>query len=378
MKKTIKLTDILDYYDGIEVFEARDAIGGHYIALIMDKVGSFNRYLVTGTVPERLQLFRSGVLDLRTLLLEAPGGEWHITVADGTIDDPLVLETQTGPLSESNEFLPETGFILDDFPEDGLALQYAQERSNTVFEFSVEPPEAKGHRIRATTLAGILTHLQTLVSHAYQSVTQEQTRLPLSLLSRGIPNGALMDVVVPAAVGSFRVVLEAANPTKSAAFPDLAVGLKRVDELFATADNPDESLVLLRPHRGYLAGSYINLVRFLAKNKTGLRYSWATPTSSNAQQGSVSEPVARKLTKVLADFSNQRDERVTLRGRLYRVNRDTGTWGLDTGEGKRLGKVADLGPSLAGLQVGAIYSFRCVAEEVVGKEKPVLYLEDIL
>ena len=374
--KTIRPTTVLDYYDGVQIFEGRDAIGGHYVGVLVDAVDRVDRYLVTGAAPERLRQFRSGSLDLRTLLLEVPGGEWYLTLSDGSGGEELVLRPQDGPLSAREEFLPLPDLFLADDPADDLVVQQARERDNVVIEFSAEPPEAQSHRIRVNILAGVLTHLQTLVGYAYQSASQELRRLPLP--TRGIPDGALMDVVVPAAAGSFRVVLEAANPTKSEDLPDLAVGLKRVDEIFATADNPEEATELLRPHQGHLAGSYINLVSFLAKNRTGLHYSWATPMSSIAQRGNVSEPVARRLTEVLADFSSRRQEQVTLRGRLYRVNRNTGTWGIETPEGKRFGKVADLGPSLAGLRIDASYSFHCVAEEVVGREKPVLYLEDYI
>ena len=143
--KTIKLTEVLDYYDGIEVFAAQDAGGSPYIALAIDTVGGLGRYVVTGAVPERLQQFRSGGLDLRTLLLEAPGGEWYITVADGTMNDPLALETQAGPLAEREEFLPEPGFILDGFQEDGRAGQSAREPANGILEFSAETPAAQAH-----------------------------------------------------------------------------------------------------------------------------------------------------------------------------------------------------------------------------------------
>ena len=143
--KTIKLTEVLDYYDGIEVFAAQDAGGSPYIALAIDPVGGLERYVVTGAVPERLQQFRSGGLDLRTLLLEAPGGEWYLTVADGTIDDPLALEPQAGPLAEREEFLPEPDFVLDGFQEDGRAGQQAGELSNGIFEFRAETPAAQAH-----------------------------------------------------------------------------------------------------------------------------------------------------------------------------------------------------------------------------------------
>ena len=143
--KTIKLTEVLDYYDGIEVFAAQDDGGSPYIALAIDSVGGFGRYVVTGAALERLHQFRSGGLDLRTLLLEAPDGEWYLTVADGTIDDPLTLEPQAGPLAEREEFLPEPGFILDGFPEDGRAGQPAREPGNGILEFSAETPAAQAH-----------------------------------------------------------------------------------------------------------------------------------------------------------------------------------------------------------------------------------------
>ena len=120
--KTVKLTAILDYYDGIQTFAARDAIGGHYIATAIDTVGDFDRYLVTGAAPERLEQFCAGQLDLRTLLLESPGGEWYTTIANGTSDDPLILEPHYGPLAET-DYLPDDGFLLGDREPDPKEIQ---------------------------------------------------------------------------------------------------------------------------------------------------------------------------------------------------------------------------------------------------------------
>ena len=130
--KTVKLTEILDYYDGIQLFAARDPIGGHYVCEMIDPVGDFDRYLVVGVRPERLDEFRTGEVDLRTLLLEAPDGEWFITVADGSIDDPLTLVLQQEPLAES-ELLPEEGYILEEpTPVSESDIKQAVERGNVV------------------------------------------------------------------------------------------------------------------------------------------------------------------------------------------------------------------------------------------------------
>lgn len=109
--KTVKLTAILEYYDGIQIFAAQDLIGGQYVGELIDTVGDFDRYVVVGVRPERLEDFRSGRVDLRSLLLEAPDGEWYITTPDGTIDDPLMLAPQQKPLAET-DYLPDEGFFL--------------------------------------------------------------------------------------------------------------------------------------------------------------------------------------------------------------------------------------------------------------------------
>lgn len=130
--KTVKLTEILDYYDGIQLFAARDPIGGHYVCDMIDTVGDFDRYAVVGVSPERLADLRAGRVDLRTLLLETPDGEWYITVADGTVEDPLVLEPQHKPLTETG-YLPQDGYFLEpDEPCDGEAVKRALERGKTV------------------------------------------------------------------------------------------------------------------------------------------------------------------------------------------------------------------------------------------------------
>ena len=57
--KTIQHIKTLFYYDGPQVFEARDAIGGHYVAVMAEPAGETDRYLVAGVSPESLRRFRS-------------------------------------------------------------------------------------------------------------------------------------------------------------------------------------------------------------------------------------------------------------------------------------------------------------------------------
>lgn len=376
--KTIQPTQTLAYYDGVEVFAALDSIGGHYVGMIVDRTGEVDHYLVTGVPPERLRLFRSGILDLRALFLEAPGGEWFMTRADGEPGQPLVLQPQTGSLL-ATDFLPDEGYLLEDVLVDDLALQQARERGNIVFEFSAEPPEtAIGHRMRMTTLAGLLTRLEMVVRHAYRKAVRD---LPIQVRKEiDTTDAHVMDVVVPASAGSYRVVLEAAKSPDMFGSGELIRGLRRVDEVFASAENPDEAKELLQAHRGHLAGSYIGLIQFLADHRTGLRYGWADPGFLEVRHGGVSEVVARQLAQSLSGVTSLATETVTLVGDFVRVNLETGDWGLWTEEGRRVGKLKDDSPSLDGLTTRKRYSFSCIEDvevDAAGSEKHTLYLQRI-
>ena len=108
--KTIFYSETLDYYDGVQVFEALDADGGQYVGTLIDTVDSVDRYLVTGATPQRMAQLRSGILDLRTLLLESASHGWYLArIADDS--QPVDLEEGHCPLEET-DFLPDAGYFL--------------------------------------------------------------------------------------------------------------------------------------------------------------------------------------------------------------------------------------------------------------------------
>jgi hypothetical protein len=374
--KTIRHTATLFYYDGPQVFEARDPIGGHYVAVMVEPQDGKDRYLVTGVAPERLRQFRSGTLDLRALLVEAGESEWYLTSTNLGLDQPLTLASQVASLLDSG-FLPDAGFVLHDRPAGELALIEARERHNLVLEIAAEPPEAATeHRIRVGTLVGLLGHVQTMVKHAYRAALREMTPDKRSEIDKS--DAYLMDVVIPATAGSFRVILEAAKTPDMLGQSELARALKGLDVLFENAGDPQKALATVKAHRGHLAGAYLRLLRFLVQHKTGLRYSWAEPNFAKPSYRAVTESEAGPLVDVLSGVSNLGSESVTLVGEFEKVNRGTGAWGLKTEDGMQSGKVREGGPSLDGLKVGGRYKFSCVEEieevESTGREQRTLFL----
>ncbi len=379
--KSVRYEGTLFYYDGPQVFEARDAIGGHYVAVNVDSdlvsmpektLGEArDRYLVVGVAPEQLRQFRAGAIDLRSLLVGSDENECYTATAENVAKDALELGRLTTPLLETG-FLPDEGFLLHDQASDTV-LREARERNNFVLEIVAEPPEAATqHRIHAETLAGVLHHAQAMIRQAYRKARMDYG------IRRQQPTDALLDVVVPAASGSFRVVLEAADRPDLSGDTELEWAFPQVDTLFEAAASPQATLAFVRDNRGDLAGSYLQLLRFLARNRMGLRYSWAVPSSETPTIRAVLEGQTRPLIEALSSVEKLANEKVILEGKFEKFNRNTGAWGLSMKDGSYSGKIADEGPNLDGLEVGASYRFFCdeEVEEVflTGKEKRILYL----
>lgn len=374
--KTIHHHQTLFYYDGPQVIEARDAIGGHYVAVMVESEDEHDRYLVTGVPPGLLRDFRSGRTDLRSVMIIGGEPEWYLTSIKEGLDGPLKLEVQTGNIGDSG-FLPSQGFMLHSKPTNELALEEARTRNNLVMEVSVEPPEsAQDHRIRVSTLVGLLGHVQTFVKHAYGAALRDLSLETRRAIDRS--EAHLLDVVIPAATGSFRVVLEAVKQPDLLGKNELERALERVDALFAHASNPPAALAAVKDHRGHLAGAFLRLLRFLAQHKTGFYYSWAQPSLARSNSGGISEADVGPLVETLSGISNLTSEAVDLKGALERADVVSGAWRLQTQEGAFSGKIKDGGPSLEGLKLGASYHFSCVEEieeiEGTGREQRTLFL----
>lgn len=375
--KTFTHTQTLFYYDGPQIIEGRDLFGGHYIGVMVEPDGEEDRYLIAGVVPESLRRFRAGGLDLRSLIKEHGPEEWYLaTVEGGLLDQPLKLLSQPGALVASG-FLPDSGFLLHDQASSDETVQEARSRNNVILNVAVEPPEAATeHRIRLDTLAGLLAHIQTIVKHAYAAALRELAPMTRKVIDRS--DSHLLDVIVPAAAGSFRVTMEASKMPDMLGDCEIARALDRIDVLFANADNPQAVLEAIKAHKGHLAGAYLRLLRFLTEHKTGISYSWAAPNFTNPKGSRVSQSEIAALVEALSGISNLGGESINLVGKLEKADVVNDTWRIATDDGSFSGKVKDGGPSLNGLKIGGIYRFSCIEEiefmEGTGREQRLVYL----
>lgn len=137
--KQIFHTATLCYYDGPLLFEARDAIGGHYIAAAVEDYEGEVRYLLRGVAPEEIGRLRTGRIDLKSLLLESPEDDWYLATFGDDFEGPLLIERHDSPLIDT-DYLPERGLRLHDHPVDDAIVETARKENTLVVEIRADSP----------------------------------------------------------------------------------------------------------------------------------------------------------------------------------------------------------------------------------------------
>ena len=375
--KTIRHTATLDYYDGPILFEGRDRIGGRYLAVAVDDGDDGELlYAVVGVSPRDLARFRGGLVDLREVMLEAGSDEWYMA-SYSTAEEGFELRPQETPLARS-AYLSDEGYTLDPGAcSDVALLDTAQRRNSLVIELKAEPPEGMDeHRMHVDNLVQMLDLMQKLVGHGYRAAVK---RVPRNLRSETpVEEAVLMDVVVPAAAGSFSVLLAAARNGPEGGRGELSRGLEVVDALFAGAKAHDGVNVVAKTG-GRLASTYMKLVNFVAEQQVGFRYSWTEPALSQVRRNSISVDEARHLWARMGEAVNRKQRGVSVMGRLVKADLKTGAWILESEADVYKGTAGTDASLLSGLIVGQDYRFWCTAEietkRTTGKEARTFRLE---
>lgn len=360
MTRTIRQTGTLFYYDGPQVFEALDAIGGHYLGVMVAPDDARDRYLVVGADPDRLRQFRLGLIDLRTMIMDRPYGEWFMLHVDSGLDGDLGLEVIADP-DIADDLLPVAGFQLQQTSTSSVAGIEARARGNLVLEITLTPPEsAREHRIHVPTYVKALGLLQTIVKHAFGWALRDTPQNSRSSVRR--ENAHILDVVVPAEAGSFKLILVGSQEPDMFGNNEIARALVQLDQLFDHVSDPVEAAKYAQTRRGHLAGAYLRLLEFLVAHDTDIQYEWAEPLSTHTQRRGISINQAKPIIAILSTVQDLGSETVILTGALTKADVANGAWRLLTSEGEFAGRTAENGPGLGGLKIESRYTFTCTEE----------------
>ena len=114
--RNVSYTETLDYCDGVQLFAAKDATGGNYVAALVNVGAEADQYLVVCCEPEALYSFRSGDIDLKRLMEQSATQGWYLADVEG-FGTPFSIIQQQGTVIPQN-LLPDHGMYLDENQSD--------------------------------------------------------------------------------------------------------------------------------------------------------------------------------------------------------------------------------------------------------------------
>lgn len=350
----------LIYYDGVQVFDAQDDIGGNYIGVLVDTAESgHDHFLVVGIAPAELQRLRLAEIDLRAAIIGRPGKGWFLAAATAGVGGPLDLEERTGDIPE--EYLPGDGLFLGarSVGSPCSAFNEARSRNTVALELSIESPvPSEQHRVPLGLLTGVLMIFGTLLKHAYDRARQG-TSGPGASAGR-CDWRRIFDVAVPALPGSVKVLLLASESPGLFGQTGVAAALDIVDKLAATASDPDNAIHRVKEFQGHTAGAFLRLVQFAAESELSLAYTWASPDRADVSSASISRPQAAALAEALVSSESLGTEVKTLTGTLRKVDADKGEWRLKSHtDGEEYSGKIGAGVSLSKVIIDSEYTFVC-------------------
>lgn len=358
--KQIHHKNTLIYYDGVQVFDAQDDIGGSYIGVLVDTAEpGHDHYLVVGIAPAELQRLRLAEIDLRAAIIGRPGAEWFLAPAAKGADGTLELEARTGEIPE--EYLPGAGLFLGarGAGPQCSAFNEARSRNTVVLELSIESPvPSEEHRVPLGLLTGVLGNFGSLLKHAYDRARQGT---PGPGASAGRSDWRrIFDVAVPALPGSVKVLLLASESPGLFGQTGVAAALEIVDKLAAAASDPGNAIQIVKEFQGHTAGAFLRLVQFAAESEISLAYTWASPDRADVSSASISRPQAAALAEVLVSSEKLGTEVKTLTGILRKVDADKGEWRLKShADSEEYSGKIGAGVSLSRVIIDSEYTFIC-------------------
>jgi hypothetical protein len=369
--KTVSLHQILAYYDGPQVVEARDTIGGHYVGLAIDDANF--EFLIVGASPERLRQFRGGTIDLLALITDRPVDiGWQLAkCSDGDASTLGLSDLSWDPIRA--DFLPDAGFVLRSSQAVADLVKEARERNGLVMEVTLDPPEAIEHRINSDTLGQFLLVFQRMLKHAFKAWIREQ---PAGQFS---PTGYTF-AVAGLKAGSVRIELQPEQTANLFGAGESKPAVETVLRMIASADDPETAVLEVTKNRGHLASAFVSLLDVLIESQTRIQVDWADGLSDTVASASLSQDQAQKTRTRLAMVSELEGEQRIITGVLKKADVNRGTWRLQTNEDSFSGQCLDDGPSLSHVEIDSSYQFTCTERIELspsGRERSVLYLQSL-
>ena len=308
----LEIVEIYDYYDQPILFSCKNAAGHLYLVVAADENDQHEIWLYAGVSTERLNLVRSGAIDLHDAFAKPEGG--FLLQATVPYEDqiPLRIEPiQPNPISE--DMLPTTGERLDlktdTLPvlsnSEEVAISRKQEILNLTLNFDgffrTETPVA--------IVGKILERFQNVINAIGMICVQSdrinedvKSKMQISLLGVG--------------PGSFDLRLASTKTVDLLNHSDFGDAIAEFLALLKAGSDHDQLKGILGQLRSKVATDYTKFLKLLSESVKDAKFTWASPDSDRGGTAYLSELQMRDVVEILQKFQEEATPKFTITGTL--------------------------------------------------------------
>jgi hypothetical protein len=335
----LEIIEVYEYYDQPVLYSCKNASGHFYLVVAATEDAQFLTWLCVAASTERLNLIRSGKIDLHDAFADSENPyaiqvrvpyEEHASVQTDFIQSNQIPEDMLPMPGECLDLETEILPVLSDTEE--IVKFRKQEILNLILNFAV------GSKTQApiAILSNIFGKLQTVINtigmicfNAPQITEEIRNSMQISLLQ-----------VRP---GSFNIHLASPEVTQLDLFDhsDCGDAIEKFFELLNAKNNQEKLKKLLGQLRLRVAKDYTNFLQALNESVTDTEFKWTSPNPNRGGTAYLSNSQMQEVIEILEKFQEEAPSRLTITGILIGASLRTNRFEIKTTEKTYTGDIAD-------------------------------------
>ena len=333
----LEIVEVYDYYDQPILFSCKNAAGHLYLVVAADENDQHEIWLYAGVSTERLNLIRSGAIDLHDAFAKPEGG--FLLQATVPYEDQIPLRIEPiQPNQVSEDMLPTAGERLDlktnTLPALSSSEEIAKSRKQEILDLALSFAGAFRTEASIAPLSNILGGFQEVINtvgmvcgNENQVTENIRSNMEVSLLAIG--------------AGSFDIRLASTKIVDLLDHSDFGDAIEEFLKLLNAANNHERLKALLDQLTSRVARSYTQFLKALNESVIDTRFTWKSPNPDRGGSAFLSKAQIQKVIEILERFQEEEPVIFNVTGKLTGVFLSNKTFEIETTDKPYKGKITD-------------------------------------
>ena len=333
----LEILETFEYYDQPVLFSCKNAAGHLHLVVAADENDQNETWLYAGVSEERLNLIRSGAIDLHDAFADPEDG--FLVQAIVPYDNQTEIQIDSIPPNQVPEdMFPVPGerldLKIDTLPVLSNSKEIAIARKQEIIHLTLNFNGVFLTEAPAGSLSKILGTLQDVIN------TIGMNRLELSQITEDVRHKMAISLIGVGA-GSFDIRLASTDIVDLLSHSEFGDTIEDFLELLNAGCNQEELKIPLGRLKLRVAENYTKFLKSLSESVKDTKLTWTSPDPERGGTAYLSEPQMRETIEILERFQPEAQSTFTITGTLVGASLNTKRFEIQTSEKLYIGDIAD-------------------------------------